>query len=394
MFSRKPKLTEEEQIKQAKKQFVDLITDKLAYREFKTIVGMSEKYAVLSAPLFSFLENYSSYKDIVSNANFQPSDRFDPKHIKANLFVIAKFQNAALGKSRQRTITVPDNVCHQLLRFYATFIAEGAPLEVPFLNKTVRERVATELLPLSTDKTINDDLFDQVAELVLDALFCRCFPRYLTAKNISMPIMKAATQVHKEWSSLNAESDLHDAAKKPDVSEHVARKDIKEKKWSFPNFSSKENLKLKASKESMVNVLENPKLYAEFADFVTESHCEENLVLFESFSKLELRTREVSSRAPSLARFLDPNFVDESSNDLVPLSIVPLFLFFHRMFVVPNSPYEVNLTHSCRKDIENQLENIKTAMIKVSIFDGVIDHVLLLLYQNSFVKYVKEKGAE
>jgi hypothetical protein len=64
------------------------------------------------------------------------------------------------------------------------------------------------------------------------------------------------------------------------------------------------------------------------------------------------------------------------------------------MFVIPESPYEVNVTHTLRKQIESQLHEIHTNSVSRSIMDPVIDHVLDLLYQNSFVKFVKSKESK
>ena len=144
----------------------------------------------------------------------------------------------------------------------------------------------------------------------------------------------------------------------------------------------------------MITVIRDPQLYAEFSEYVSKAHCEENLVLFESFSKLEERTRTFTTLSPALSRFLEAGGVDSEVDKPCPLILAPLFLFFNRMFIIPESPFEVNVTHNCRKEIEAELNaTTPTKMFRVGIFDSVIDHVLALLYQNSFVNLVKAKEA-
>ncbi|EGF83519.1 hypothetical protein BATDEDRAFT_85964 [Batrachochytrium dendrobatidis JAM81] len=75
----------------------------------------------------------------------------------------------------------------------------------------------------------------------------------------------------------------------------------------------------------------------------------------------------------------------------VPVLLVPLILLFHAMFIAPGSPNEVNLTHSMRKSITTELEKGRGLKIPTTIFDGAIDHVLALLYDNSFKLYLRHK---
>jgi hypothetical protein len=61
------------------------------------------------------------------------------------------------------------------------------------------------------------------------------------------------------------------------------------------------------------------------------------------------------------------------------------------MFLIPDSPHEVNITHHQRKTIDAQLVEISTKGLSKGIFDTVIDHVLDLLFHNSFISFCKSK---
>ncbi|KAJ3359674.1 hypothetical protein HDU91_004847 [Kappamyces sp. JEL0680] len=241
--------------------------------------------------------------------------------------------------------------------------------------------------------------------------------------------MKKVTAVHKEWelylaseeaalatatmttkpASLRAPSLSRDSidtsgsgnSEKPLGKASAAKKSEKKGFWKGI-FRKEEKFEWKASRECMVQVLQTPKLYAELQTFVKERHCEENLVCYESFVKLESRTRirPESSIPPCLERFLENAGQaasgashEEEGEQPVPLSLAPLYLFFHQMFIVPESPFEINVTSGMRKEIDGKLKNIRNQMVTINVFDHCIDHVIELLYQNSFVNLVKAKSS-
>ncbi|KAI8893103.1 hypothetical protein BC833DRAFT_317198 [Globomyces pollinis-pini] len=303
---------------------------------------------------------------------------------------------------------VPSSVVHQLLRFYATFVAAGSPIEVPFIPPIVREMVATGLLDLTCDRTVSITVFDKIAEIAIESLFCRCFQKYLMIKGANIPSLKEVLQAHKDWEIVNmqdqfAKSTISDSS--PRQSTEIGREKEKQKSknsssmnlWDkMKGMGKKDKIKLKHTRDCMVEVLQNPKYYAMFSQFVKETHCEENLVCFESFLKLESRSRQrPDNMIPlSLERFLDTNVEDEDKDTPIPVVLAPLYMFFDQMFVKPESPFEVNVTHTLRKSIDVQLRNIKNSMIPISIFDPVIDHVLELLYVNSFLLFIKSRADE
>nr|KAJ3410266.1 hypothetical protein HK105_002977 [Polyrhizophydium stewartii] len=166
------------------------------------------------------------------------------------------------------------------------------------------------------------------------------------------------------------------------------------------------------TRESLVRLFHHPVQYRDFAQFVQSTHCGENLMFYEAFLKLESRllsTREGNGPnavaqhdfAPCLDRFLKlgtsiSQTYEETPTQphTVPVILVPLILLFHAMFIAPGSTNEVNLTHSMRKAIVSELARGRGLQIPVTIFDGAIDHVLALLYDNSFKLYLRQRGEE
>jgi hypothetical protein len=392
MFKRQTAM-QQDQIQAAKEKFISIVTDNDSLQEFKEVLTLT-KYANLSQILFSFLENYWSFQDLFNNDDFQPTEGFDPRIIKRDSCIVMRFMNDENQVPEPITKEIPESLVHQLYRFYASFIAVGAPIMVPFVDEPTREAVATNVMVLCNQPSISNTVFDPIADIVLEALFSKCFPKYCTAKGISIPILKAIQQQHKEWEQyVNSELQETQSISSQDSSTGIKKK--KESIWK--SMFRKEEVEVKATRESMIQVIQNPKLYAEFSQFVKvlsinkDTHCEENLVCLESFTKLESRTRITDPLPPSFERFLESSASDSEKDKPIPVTIAPLFLFFHRMFVIPDSPFEVNVTHTLRKQIDLQLRDIQTNMVSRSIMDPVIDHVLDLLYQNSFLKFVKAR---
>ncbi len=81
---------------------------------------------------------------------------------------------------------------------------------------------------------------------------------------------------------------------------------------------------------------------------------------------------------------------EEEGNQAVPLTQVPLYLFFHHMFIVPDSSFEINVTSGMRRQINSKLDRIRDSLVTIDIFDECIDHMIELVYQNSFLKFVKK----
>ncbi|KAH6571298.1 hypothetical protein BASA83_010134 [Batrachochytrium salamandrivorans] len=205
-------------------------------------------------------------------------------------------------------------------------------------------------------------------------------------------------------------------------------------------------IEIRFTRDSLIRLFHHTLLYHDFAHFVQSTHCGESLMFYEAFLKLE--SRLMASRrqqltptvrgmgvhgrggvscsnssdeighhsyayyrnvhhdngsgmmmyeyAPCLDRFLK---LGGSLDDLhkvlpastVPILLVPLILLFHAMFIAPGSPNEVNLTHSMRRSIAAELCKGNGLEIPITIFDGAIDHVLALLYDNSFKLYLRHR---
>jgi hypothetical protein len=263
MFKRKGS-TDQEQIQLAKEKFVQTITNKDALQEFKEVLSMT-KYANLAQTLFSFMENYWSFQDLFGNANFQPSPDFNPRLIPRNHPLIVHFLNDVVQRPKSSAREIPDTLVHQLYRFYATFIAAGAPIEVPFVSNEMREEVALQLLLLSTKPKICSDIFDPIADIALEALFSKCYPKYCTAKGINMPIMKSVQQQYRDWEQFIA-TEHSETQSLSSQESGSSKKKPKESIWK--SMFKKGEFELKATRECMIHVIQTPKLYSEFSQFV------------------------------------------------------------------------------------------------------------------------------
>ena len=200
MASKKEK--DNQQLSKARLHFYNTLISSEAYKEFKSVCGLSTKYSQLATPIFAFLENYGSFKDLFGNQDFIPTAGYLHNGIDATLDVVRAFgseHNVFDRPTIKIKRVVTPAVSHQLLRFYATFIAPGAPLEVPFVTLPQREEISLELLHLVNSKLISGDIFDQVAKVVIETLFQRCFATYLKFKGVEYPAMKKSTVAHKEW---------------------------------------------------------------------------------------------------------------------------------------------------------------------------------------------------
>jgi hypothetical protein len=368
------------EIQSAKESFLELLTKRNGLSEFREVLALSEKYHKLCTPLFSFLENYLMLQKLFKS-DFNLKDDFNMNNLILTEPVVSRFRNPYIQKPQKKFIKVPDNVIHQLLRFYATFISISAPFEIIWISDEIRDNVAAQLLDIARDKFISTDLFDSAADIVLDAIFSRCYKKQMKIKGTSLPIMKQVIQNHKQWEEFVMNEPCRRHFNSQDQNEMRKKKSegfrIQDFKWSN-------------SRECMVLSLQIPALYDHFSKYIKETHCEENLMFVESFLKLESRTTK-SNEPLCLNRFLGVDVEDEMGERIVPISLAPLYLFFHRMFIIPDSPFEVNVSHSLRKDIEKQIVVIKEKMIRTTIYDTAVDHVLNLLYQNSFVSFIKTK---
>ena len=96
------------------------------------------------------------------------------------------------------------------------------------------------------------------------------------------------------------------------------------------------------------------------------------------------------TRALCLERFLksmpcDPT--QETRN--VSVSMAPLFVLFFQTFIAPGSQYEITVPDNLKKPIIAKMENIGKDLVKINIFDPIIDVVFEALYQSNFKGFVK-----
>ena len=108
---------------------------------------------------------------------------------------------------------------------------------------------------------------------------------------------------------------------------------------------------------------------------------------FEFYIKLEQLTKR--KHPLCVDRFLN-RFENITNNDLVPIIVVPFYIYFYYTFVKTEAKMEVNIDFNIRKNIDLQFTNIRTQGLQIGIFDSLIDHVLELIYQSPFKRFVEE----
>jgi hypothetical protein len=229
---------------------------------------------------------------LFQSEKFQSSKDFDPKKFPRRHVLYDIFLRPKAKRAEPITRDIPPTLVHQLLRFYATFVSADAPVQVPFLSSSVREEIAEQMITVVTQRKVNLGIFDGIAEVALDTLFARCFPRYLTVRGISLPIMKKMNANHKEWemylaseeasalaSSIARSNSTKNSSSRDSIdtsgsgnSEKIkaAKKSIMKEKSSglWKLFKKESAFEWKPTRECFVQVLQVPKLYAELKEYV------------------------------------------------------------------------------------------------------------------------------
>jgi hypothetical protein len=220
---------------------------------------MLTKQASIQQTMFAFLENYYSFLELISRENLKIGSGFNPKLIPRNSTCISRFLNELQEQHKPIKKNIPNQLVNQLLKFYATFIANGAPLEVPFVSLKDKSVVAAQLQNILNEPIISTDIFDAICMVVLRSLFCRCFPKYVQSIGLHHPIMK---QLSQQYKNAVKEDQEH-------ISTHAYTLNSKKTKESFfDRFTKKEQFSWKGTRENMIHVLQNTKLYEEFTVFV------------------------------------------------------------------------------------------------------------------------------
>ena len=74
----------------------------------------------------------------------------------------------------------------------------------------------------------------------------------------------------------------------------------------------------------------------------------------------------------------------------IPTPNIPHFLHFNGVFITEGAENEVNIPSKIRVEIERKIKDVLSSGIPLDIFDHAVDHVLELLYLNSFLKFAKK----
>lgn len=323
-----------------------------------------------------------------------------------------------LGRSVEPGIAfkVSDEKILKFLDIFVNFMAVNAPIKIQNLFDSTLESVATRLANVLTTGKASSDLLSDEAVLVLDAIFWKCYPKYLAFKGAKQELkMLKSLQSNKPIAAVKSEdNDFEVSSPLSIISEPMEnfldrtppnspqsnsgftlyRKSKKFfKKLSFPNldFAFRENntkFEPASTKEGMVETLRDAEACLKFSSFVEARMAHENTLCLKAFLILESFTRSSSSRRePCYHRFLSSLALDlEDDNETVGPSFVPLFQHFYLTFLAPGSAYEINIPGSVREEITTK---IKGSDIPINIFDTAVDHVLQLLYCNSYLLYMK-----
>lgn len=430
---------EDKEIVETKKKFISVIIKN--GEEFKDVLAMAESVSKLGPACIEFLSNYFDMCTLFESekmVSFKPSPAY--RAFPTNHFLYEIFLQNTASRPDLRPKEVPAAVKQGLYSFYGSYLAPDASVANPYLHINICRKISLDLVKMHTTNEASVDIFDDAALIAIETLFWIGYPRYLNYKGgqtdkiskyqreweqslgISYSIfgIKAAeSEVTKSRGSIASKDSENCNSNNGEFTSEIS------KSSSLESFSKgvlggmkKETSKAKSgflagifggvqkecTKEAMVETLQNSKQYKKFEKFVKVlsifnskgQHCDENLLCFQYFLKLEARTRKTfkGELEPCLARFLDTSTdkIDRVSegNKKALETMVPLFLFFYGMFICQGAENEVNIPSKLRNEIEAKVKDISIVMIPMDIFDHAVDHVLELLYLNSFTKFVKK----
>jgi hypothetical protein len=301
--------------------------------------------------------------------DFELFDAIDVSSLSVESLLVKRFMN--LSKSESRIVEIPRPFVLQILQFYATFIAIAAPLEIPLIEDTLRDSIAQKIVRLSLELKVDSNLFDSVADIVLEGLFIKTYSKYLEIKGTSLTILSKLNSIFNE----KVES-------RPRQSQELILNELEKKhQMKYKDFQS---ISLKNSKDCFLKTIFIPELKQKFEKYLDETHCRTNLLFIESFIKLEARARN-STDSACIKRFLHPTEMMDKDTK-VPINLVPLFMLMFHAFIVPGAPLQINIPNSLGKEIGNAFQQSTSCLV----FDKVADHVLEMVYSNSFSSFVQK----
>lgn len=92
-------------------------------------------------------------------------------------------------------------------------------------------------------------------------------------------------------------------------------------------------------------------------------------------------------------RFLSNEVNLETIDECVPTENAAVYYEFQAEFIANGAPDEINISDKKKKRISDTL-SMGVTKVPFNVFDQAADEILLLLYQNTYKKYLtSEKGA-
>ncbi|KAJ3392317.1 hypothetical protein HDU92_008548 [Lobulomyces angularis] len=407
----KSKKTENE-LKLDRDSFVKTFTDGNLFTEFKEFAD--DDYA---SHYLKFCESFSRLEQLVAEyASETSKKKKDPaeKDASETFQSMGRFiaGSHVLDKSHsQKALELPIWLVPHFLIFYASYLAPGAPHNV-VISESARSKIISDLEAGHLHK-IKSNVFDDAADEILIALYTCWFPRFLAYKyGNELPVLNKnlIPQQNIKFSSAgmsrSSSKNSVDSAEPRKSSDSGGRKIFGRRKSisSGMNEGLKLINELVYTKECMGKTLYEPTLYKEFEACIEADHCKENLLFFESFSKLEnLLVENIpeyandgtanSNYAKFITRFINEEKLETLPREeiRVPPQLYSHLLMFHASFICPGSPHEVNITDKLRRKIAEALAANGGKDVTANLFDMAAKEVMELLYLNTFKKFVKER---
>jgi len=395
------KIKKLEKLPCTKETFILTFSDTDLFSEFREFVDDDEATNYLK-----FCENYTRLEQLVSKDSEKSTG---PNETVQSM---ARFMAADNSQHVTKALELPVWLVPHFLIFYATFLSSGCPCPV-LISQESRLSILSQLEAGSLHK-IKSNIFDNAADEVLNSLYRYWYPRFLANRyGDEMPeldpnLIPIQSNQCIEISRISSSST---------DSRMKSKKTRKRSVLSFKTSSDAEYrnpIDLVFTKDCFARILYDQFLCKEFADFIEADHCKENMMFFDSYSKLErllienvpkyenTRTQvPVSKLNPNSAQYgkfvscflqledvsAHPNTISADSI-FIPSAIYSHFILFHATYIAPGSPHEVNITDKLRKKIAVSLALEGGRNVPSSVFEGAVKEVMDLMYLNTFKKFV------
>jgi hypothetical protein len=155
---------------------------------------------------------------------------------------------------------------------------------------------------------------------------------------------------------------------------------------------------LKLDPASFEKAIQDPTMFKELKEILAKSFCIENGLFLEEFQSLKGRRRSKSIRQTGITI---KSYLEATNSQLVPDSTIVIqsgnqikeYKRLYDTFIKPGSPQELNITSLLREKITlavNQLSENQEA--PENLFDEVATEVKLMIYLNTFPKFIAKRN--